>query len=86
MANILLFVKKIKVKRYLSIRKPTINCDVVFVFKAPGPFSGEYNAFIMERVFHGFFDETVCIDWSSNSKILAVGSKDMSAKLYVMER
>lgn len=58
----------------------------VFVFKAPGPFSGDYNAFIMERVFHGSFDETVCVDWSSNSKILAVGSKDMSAKLYVMEK
>lgn len=57
----------------------------VFVFKAPGPFSGEYNAFIMQRVFHGSFDETVCIDWSSNSKIISVGSKDMSVKLYAME-
>lgn len=58
----------------------------MFVFKAPGPFSGNYNAFVMERVFHGSFDETVCIDWSSDSNILAVGSKDMSAKLYVMEK
>lgn len=59
---------------------------LVFVFKAPGPFSGDYNAFVMERVFHGSFDETVCLDWSSDSNILAVGSKDMSAKLYVMEK
>ncbi|XP_066156261.1 periodic tryptophan protein 2 homolog [Euwallacea fornicatus] len=58
----------------------------VFVFKAPGPFSGEYNAFIMKRVFHGAYDETTCLDWSFDSKILAVGSKDMATKLYPMEK
>lgn len=56
------------------------------MFKAPGPFSGEYNAFVMERVFHGSFDETVCLDWSTDSKILAIGSKDMSTKLCPMEK
>ncbi|KAJ9599045.1 hypothetical protein L9F63_010502, partial [Diploptera punctata] len=58
----------------------------VFVFKAPGAYSGEFNPFIMERVFHGSFDETTCLDWSSDSKVLAVGSKDMSTKLYGMEK
>ncbi|CAH1131380.1 unnamed protein product [Ceutorhynchus assimilis] len=58
----------------------------VFVFKAPGPFSGEYNVFVMERVFHGAYDETTCLDWSSDSKILAVGSKDMATKLYPIEK
>ncbi|XP_065167128.1 periodic tryptophan protein 2 homolog isoform X2 [Atheta coriaria] len=57
----------------------------VFVFKAPGPFSGQYNAFIMERVYHGAFDETTCLDWSTDSKILAVGSKDNVARLYAIE-
>lgn len=56
------------------------------MFKAPGPLSGEYNAFIMERVFHGAYDETTCLDWSFDSRILAVGSKDMAAKLYPLEK
>lgn len=59
---------------------------LVFVFKAPGPYSGEYNAFIMERVFHGAYDETTCLDWSFDSKILAVGSKDMATKLYPIDK
>lgn len=58
----------------------------VFIFKAPGQFSGEYNAFVMVRVFHGSYDETTCLDWSFDSKILAVGSKDMSTRLYSLEK
>nr|CAD7266533.1 unnamed protein product [Timema shepardi] len=58
----------------------------VFVFKAPGPYSGEFNPFIMERVFHGASDETTCLDWSFDSRILAVGSKDMSIVLYSLEK
>ncbi|KAL1491824.1 hypothetical protein ABEB36_012361 [Hypothenemus hampei] len=58
----------------------------VFIFKAPGPLSGNYNSFIMERVFHGAYDETTCLDWSFDSKILAVGSKDMATKLYPFEK
>nr|CAD7203149.1 unnamed protein product [Timema douglasi] len=58
----------------------------VFVFKAPGPYSGEFNPFIMERVFHGASDETTCLDWSYDSRILAVGSKDMSIVLYSLEK
>lgn len=40
----------------------------------------------MERVFHGANDETTCLDWSSDSQILAVGSKDMAVKLYPLEK
>ncbi|PSN57499.1 Periodic tryptophan protein 2 [Blattella germanica] len=46
----------------------------VFVFKAPGLYSGEFNPFIMVRVFHGSFDETTCMDWSSDSKTYSLGS------------
>ncbi|KAH1025703.1 periodic tryptophan protein 2 homolog isoform X1 [Dendroctonus ponderosae] len=58
----------------------------VLVFKAPGLVTGTHNAFEMERVFHGAYDETTCLNWSSDSKILAVGSKDMATKLYSFER
>lgn len=40
----------------------------------------------MERVFHGAYDKTTCIDWSDDSKILAVGSKDTNTKLYTLDK
>ncbi|CAK9804620.1 Periodic tryptophan protein 2 homolog [Anthophora plagiata] len=58
----------------------------VFIFNAPGLQTGEYNPFIMERVFHAAVDDTTCIDWSYDSKLLAVGSKDMSTKIYSLEK
>ena len=57
----------------------------VFVYRSPGP-CREYNPFVLERSFHGSFDVTTCLDWSSDSKVLMVGSKDMSARLYTVER
>ncbi|XP_043268384.1 periodic tryptophan protein 2 homolog isoform X2 [Venturia canescens] len=58
----------------------------VFIFNAPGLQSGEFNPFIMERVFHGATDETTCLCWSYDSKLLAVGSKDTTTKLYSLEK
>ncbi|KAK2581778.1 hypothetical protein KPH14_002256 [Odynerus spinipes] len=58
----------------------------VFIFNAPGLQSGEYNPFIMERIFHGAVDETTFIDWSFDSKLLAVGSKDATTKLYSLQK
>ncbi|CAK9809708.1 Periodic tryptophan protein 2 homolog [Anthophora quadrimaculata] len=58
----------------------------VFIFNAPSLQTGEYNPFIMERVFHAAVDDTTCIDWSYDSKLLAVGSKDMSTKIYSLEK
>ncbi|OAD61424.1 Periodic tryptophan protein 2 like protein, partial [Eufriesea mexicana] len=58
----------------------------VFIFNAPGLQTGEYNPFIMERVFHASMNDTTCINWSFDSKLLAVGSKDMSTKIYSLEK
>ncbi|KAK4882916.1 hypothetical protein RN001_006235 [Aquatica leii] len=82
------FKRKVSVVKFSPDGKYFAVCkeNKVFVFKAPGPFTGQYNSFIMERVFHGTFDETTCIDWSHDSKMLAVGSKDKSTKLYPMEK
>ncbi|KAJ8959273.1 hypothetical protein NQ314_006301 [Rhamnusium bicolor] len=82
------FKRKVRAVKFSPDGKHFAVCkeNNVFVFKAPGPFSGEYNAFIMERVFHGAYDETTCLDWSTDSKILAVGSKDMSTKLYPIDK
>ncbi|XP_043664857.1 periodic tryptophan protein 2 homolog [Vespula pensylvanica] len=58
----------------------------VFIFNAPGLQSGEYNPFVMERIFHGAVDETTFIDWSFDSKLLAIGSKDATTKLYSLQK
>ncbi|KAJ8922015.1 hypothetical protein NQ315_008654 [Exocentrus adspersus] len=82
------FKRKVRAVKFSPDGKHFAVCkeNNVFVFKAPGPFSGEYNAFVMERVFHGAYDETTCLDWSTDSKILAVGSKDMATKLYPLDK
>ncbi|XP_034195473.2 periodic tryptophan protein 2 homolog [Osmia lignaria lignaria] len=58
----------------------------VFIFNAPNLYSCEYNPFIMEHVFLGAVDDTTCIDWSYDSKLIAVGSKDMTTKIYGIEK
>ncbi|XP_003396174.1 periodic tryptophan protein 2 homolog [Bombus terrestris] len=58
----------------------------VFVFNAPGLQTAEYNPFIMEHVFYTAVDDTTFINWSYDSKLLAVGSKDMATKIYSLEK
>lgn len=52
---------------------------------APCAFTGEYRSFVMKRVFKKSNDDTTCLDWSHCSRILAVGSKDTTTKLYTIE-
>ncbi|XP_076646677.1 periodic tryptophan protein 2 homolog isoform X2 [Halictus rubicundus] len=58
----------------------------VFIFNAPGLQTGEYNPFIMERVYHGAADETTFVNWSHDSKMIAVGSKDNSTNIYSLQK
>ncbi|XP_076300716.1 periodic tryptophan protein 2 homolog [Lasioglossum baleicum] len=58
----------------------------VFIFNAPGLLTGEYNPFIMERVFHAASAETTFVNWSYDSKLIAVGSKDNAAKVYGLRK
>ncbi|XP_029169932.1 periodic tryptophan protein 2 homolog [Nylanderia fulva] len=58
----------------------------VFVFNAPSLQTGNYNPFILERSFHGATAETTCINWSFDSKLLAVGSKDTTIKIYSLQK
>ncbi|KAF6200679.1 hypothetical protein GE061_005123 [Apolygus lucorum] len=58
----------------------------VNVFRAPGKYLGEYNPFVLEKVFHGAFDDVTCMDWSSDSAELICGSKDTTARVYSMKR
>ena len=60
--------------------------DSAFVYSAPGPHSREYNPFCMERVLKGAYNDTTCLAWSSCSRFIAVGSKDMSVRIYSLEK
>ncbi|CAH0629125.1 unnamed protein product [Chrysodeixis includens] len=59
--------------------------DTVFIMTAPCTFTGEFRSFIMKRVFKKSRDEVTCLDWSSCSKLLAVGSKDTTTKIYTVD-
>ncbi|PVD35256.1 hypothetical protein C0Q70_06537 [Pomacea canaliculata] len=57
---------------------------VVLVFHTPGK-SREFNPFVLYRTFYGAFDDTTCIDWSSDSKLLVVGSKCMLTHVFAIK-
>lgn len=41
--------------------------NMVQVFHAPGK-TKEFNPFVLYRTFYGAYDETVCIDWTTDSR------------------
>ncbi len=41
----------------------------VLVFHAPGKVQ-EFNPFVLYRTFYGAYDETVSIDWTSDSRLV----------------
>lgn len=55
--------------------------NLVFIFKAPGEITGEYNPFVLERHYLGGYDDVTCLDWSSDSRFLIVGCRDNSSKV-----
>ncbi|XP_047545989.1 periodic tryptophan protein 2 homolog [Vanessa atalanta] len=59
--------------------------DTVFIMTAPSSFTGEFRSFIMKRVFKKSHDQVTCLDWSSCGKLLAVGSKDTTTKIFTSE-
>ena len=59
--------------------------DKVLLFHTPGR-SKEFNPFLLKRTFYGAFETTVCLDWTSDSRALIVGSKDMNSRIHATER
>ncbi|XP_053600590.1 periodic tryptophan protein 2 homolog [Plodia interpunctella] len=59
--------------------------DTVFIMTAPSTFTGEFRSFVMKRVFKKSNDEVTCLDWSTCSRLLAVGSKDTTTKIYTVD-
>nr|CAI5852055.1 unnamed protein product [Callosobruchus analis] len=82
------FKRKVRAVKFSPDGKHFAVCkeNNVFIFKAPSSQNIQYNGFVMERVFHGAYDETTCLDWSCDSRIIAVGSEDMATKLYPLDK
>uniref|UniRef100_A0A3B4BD38 Small-subunit processome Utp12 domain-containing protein n=1 Tax=Periophthalmus magnuspinnatus TaxID=409849 RepID=A0A3B4BD38_9GOBI len=59
--------------------------NVALMYHAPGK-QREFNAFVLDKSYYGPYDETTCIDWTTDSKCFAVGSKDMSTWVFGAER
>ncbi|XP_016987237.1 periodic tryptophan protein 2 homolog [Drosophila rhopaloa] len=55
--------------------------NIVLIFCAPGEITGEYNPFVLRRRFLGGYDDVTWLDWSSDSRLLAIGCRDSSTKI-----
>lgn len=55
--------------------------NLVLIFSAPGEITGEYSPFVLRRSFLGGYDDVTWLDWSSDSKLLAIGCRDSSTKI-----
>lgn len=67
--------------RYVAIAR----AHIVSVYMVPGEISGDYGNFKAYRHFHGANDDVTWIDWSSDSRLLAIGAKDNTTKLCALE-
>ncbi len=56
--------------------------NLVLIYKTPGAMNKEYSPFALDRVLKGAFDDVVTVSWSPCSRIVAVGSKDNTTRLY----
>lgn len=55
---------------------------LVYIFKTPGCVNGQFNSFVMDRIFYDNHEDIIWLDWSSDSRCIVVGSKDNSLKVY----
>lgn len=67
--------------RYFAIAR----AHIVSVYLVPGEITGDYGNFKAYRHFHGANDDVSWIEWSSDSRLLAIGSRDNTTKLCAIE-
>ena len=58
------------------------NCQI---WKSPST-SREFVPLTLKRTIGGHFDDTTCLDWSSDSRSLVMGSKDLTCRVYTNVR
>ncbi|GAB0091607.1 Periodic tryptophan protein 2 [Sergentomyia squamirostris] len=60
--------------------------NTVFIYKSPGQLTGEYGSFVLKMFFSGAHDDLTSVDWSSDSRVVAVGSKDNCTRIYGIDK
>ncbi|XP_042904814.1 periodic tryptophan protein 2 homolog [Parasteatoda tepidariorum] len=68
--------------RYIAVTKESN----LFIYQVPCTSMKQFNAFVLEKVFNFSYDDTLCIDWTSDSRVIAVGGADMSTKIYALSQ
>ncbi|KAJ3056133.1 hypothetical protein HK097_007965 [Rhizophlyctis rosea] len=66
--------------RYLAVSHQ----KQVHIWRTPG-FTRDFAPFVLHRKLPGHYDDVVHLSWSSDSRFLVTGSKDMTARVYSME-
>ena len=56
--------------------------NLVLIYRTPGEDNKDYNAFGLDKVLKGALDDTISLTWSTDSKVIAVGAKDNTTRLY----
>lgn len=57
----------------------------VQIWRAPGT-TREFTPLTLLQTYTGFYDDTKCIDWSTDSRFVLVGGKDMTARVYSVQK
>nr|CAB3265326.1 periodic tryptophan protein 2 homolog [Phallusia mammillata] len=55
--------------------------NVILMYHAPGK-TMSLNPFSLYRTFYGAYNDVTCIDWTDDSRVFAVGGKDMNTRVY----
>ncbi|GFT41304.1 periodic tryptophan protein 2 homolog [Nephila pilipes] len=66
--------------KYLAVTKE----NDLFIYQAPSCKSKQYNPFALEKKFNVSLERTSCIDWTSDSRVVAVGGVNMTTKVYAL--
>lgn len=68
--------------KYFAVAKD----NSVFVYRTPGHARRDFTPFALERVLNTAYDAVTCIQWSSDSRLIAIGSNDMSVRVTALHR
>ncbi|XP_037272246.2 periodic tryptophan protein 2 homolog [Rhipicephalus microplus] len=68
--------------KYFAVAKD----NSVFVYRTPGHARRDFTPFALERVLNTAYDAVTCVEWSSDSRLLAIGSNDMSVRVTALHR